>query len=138
MKNHRHTIKIHASPEKIFAIYSDVENWKSWDSEVISSSLDGSFKAGSIGSLKPKSGPKSKILIETVIPNISFCVSSKLPLCLMRFGHDLEKKGDYTLVTHSIHFSGPLSFLFKRLIGNQISKTLAHSLNGLKQKAEKA
>ena len=92
MGNQRYTIQINASPEKIFGIYSDVENWKSWDSEVISSSLVGSFKAGSIGSLNPKNGPKSKILIETVIPNISFCASSKLPLCVMRFGHDLQKK----------------------------------------------
>ena len=138
MENHSHTIKINASPEKIFGIYSDVSNWKSWDSEVVSSSLDGPFKDGTFGSLKPKSGPKSKILIETVIPNISFCALSKLPLCVMRFGHDLEKAGDYTSVTHSLNFSGPLSFLFKRLIGNQISKTIPHSLIGLKQKAERA
>jgi hypothetical protein len=56
----------------------------------------------------------------------------------MIFRHDLEKEGDSTLVSHSLYFSGPLSFLFKRLIGNQISKTLPHSLNGLKEKAERA
>jgi hypothetical protein len=46
-------ILIKSSPEKIFPLYEDVNNWSSWDPEIKESSLDGEFKVGTTGFLKP-------------------------------------------------------------------------------------
>lgn len=130
------TIIINAPVEKIFQLYESVEHWKDWDAEVESSSITGEFKTGAIGKLKPKKGPQASIEITEVTKPHSFTASSKLPLCLMQFEHQLTSDGDTTKVTHSVTFSGALSFLFGRLIGSGIKKGLPISLSGLKKAAE--
>lgn len=129
---------IHATPTQIFAAYADVENWSAWDSEVEFSSIDGAFQSGTAGTIKPKGAPKSTILFSEVIDNQSFTVDCKLPLCKMTFLHRLDNHGETTHVTHQVQFTGMLAFLFGRLIGKGIAKTLPTSLNGLKDYLEKA
>jgi hypothetical protein len=133
-----HSIQINASPEKIFAEYTNVADWKSWDPEVLSSSLDGVFRQGATGKLKPRKGPSASIQISEIIGNRSFTVESKLPLCLMRFTHELAQEEHNTKVTHGIEFHGPLAFLFSKIIGKQIYESLPVTLEGLKKKVESA
>ena len=129
-------VLIAATPEKIFALYVDVKNWSAWDFDVKSSSIEGSFISGATGSLLPSSGPKAKIVFTEVVPNCSFTVESKLPLCVMRFEHELSRISEGTKVVHRVVFEGVLSPLFGRLIGSQIKKGLPHTLQGLKDAAE--
>ncbi len=130
-------VVITASVEKIFLLYSDVKNWSAWDPDVKASSIDGQFTSGAMGTLQPSSGPKAKIIFTEVVPNHSFTVESKLPLCVMRFEHELSSISEGTKVVHRVVFEGFLSPLFGRLIGSQIKKGLPHTLQGLKHSAEK-
>ena len=129
-------ILIAAPTEKVFAIYANVEGWSSWDPDVKSSSLHGQFVSGATGTLQPSSGPKAKIEFTEVTPNRTFTVESKLPLCVMRFEHELSGSSGETKALHRVIFKGLLSPLFGRLIGPQIRKGLPHSLKGLKHAAE--
>ena len=129
-------ILIAAPTEKVFSIYANVEGWSSWDPDVKSSSLQGQFVSGATGTLQPSSGPKAKIEFTEVTPNRSFTVESKLPLCVMRFEHELSGSSGETKALHRVIFKGLLSPLFGRLIGPQIRKGLPHSLKGLKHAAE--
>lgn len=129
------SIAVNASKETVFAHYADVANWPVWDKEVKAVSLDG-FCEGSKGSLQPRSGPRAMITISEVTPNTSFTVISELPFCQMQFGHELTSLGDTTKATHSVDFSGPLAFLFRRLIGRKIEKTLPTTLRSLKNLSE--
>ncbi|WP_253821350.1 SRPBCC family protein [Vibrio rotiferianus] len=129
-------ISVEASPQRIYALYTDVENWNQWDKEVKCSHLTGAFEIGSEGILQPSSGPKSKILITDIVPNQSFTVMSKLPFCLLLFEHELLVRGKVTEVIHRVKFSGLTSFLFGKLVGNQIRKGLPSTLQGLKKRAE--
>ena len=131
------SIEVNSTPQHIFSLYKDVENWNVWDKEVKKSSLNGTFIEGSIGSLTPSKGPKSKILLSEVDENKSFTVESKLPLCVMYFEHDLMPKGNIVLVTHRVKFKGPLSFIFAHLIGKPIKRGFPITLKGLKYLAEK-
>jgi hypothetical protein len=74
------SILISASAEKVFALYSNVAGWSSWDPDVKESSIDGAFVSGVAGTLRPSNGPKAKITLTEVIPNRLFTVESKLPL----------------------------------------------------------
>jgi hypothetical protein len=127
---------ISAPIEKVFSLYANVSGWSSWDPDIKSSSIDGPFSSGATGTLQPSSGPKSRIIFTAVVPNRSFTVESKLPLCLMRFEHELLTINSQTQALHRVSFVGLLAPLFGLLIGFQIRKGLPHSLSGLKRAAE--
>lgn len=129
-------IVIAAPAEKVFSLYIDVKNWSSWDPDVKASSIEGQFISGAIGTLQPSNGPKAKIAFTEVVPNRSFTVESKLPLCVMRFEHELSSHTGGTKAVHRVVFEGLLSPLFGRIIGSQIQKGLPHTLQGLKHAAE--
>lgn len=129
-------IIINALPVTIFKKYAEVASWKEWDFDVKESKLSGKFSAGSLGVLVPTKGPKAKFKLTEVTLNKSFTSQTKLPLCLMEFHHTLEGTGDSTKVTHSVIFSGLTSFIFSRLIGQPIKKSLPETLKGLKNICE--
>lgn len=129
-------ILIAAPPEKVFALYENVTAWSSWDPDVKTSSIEGSFSSGASGSLQPSSGPKARIKFTEVMPNRSFTVETKLPLCVMRFEHELTLLPSGTNAKHRVTFQGLLSPFFGRVIGSQIRKGLPNTLQGLKRAAE--
>ncbi|UQS88699.1 SRPBCC family protein [Pseudomonas chlororaphis subsp. piscium] len=132
----RESIKIEAAPAQIFALYQDVAGWASWDPEVVRASLPDGLALNARGWLKPTTGPKAKIRVVEVTKGKSFSIASRLPLCNMLFGHDLVEVEGATLATHWVTFSGPLSFLFRRLVGSQIQASLPRTMRGLKRASE--
>jgi hypothetical protein len=129
-------VAIKAPIAKVFAMYADVASWKIWDPDVRSSTIEGPFVSGALGTLEPTKGPKAKIVFKKVVPNSSFTVENKLPLCVMRFEHELSEVNGQTLTVHRVIFDGLLSPVFGRLIGRQIQKGLPHTLEGLKRAVE--
>lgn len=129
-------IRINAAPQDIFSRYRDVTGWAKWDSEVKFASLNGSFKEGCHGHLIPNKGPKVKFTLVKVNADKSFISESNLPLCTIRFSHELEGFESYTNVTHSVKFIGLSSFIFGRIIGKEIKESLPETLQGLKNICE--
>lgn len=129
---------IAASADTIFALYADVSNWPTWDPDAKAAAIEGAFVSGAKGVITPNGGPKSTIYFTEVIRNRSFTVDCKLPLCQMRFEHELSAQGEGTRATHRVIFSGALAFFFGRVIGNGMKKSLPQALEGLKAAAEKA
>ena len=134
------SVEIKTEPEHIFRLYQDAARWIDWDPEVTAASLPAGLKLGAKGWLKPRSGPKAKIEIVEVTPGQSFSVQSRLPLCRMLFGHSLASSGESgsTVATHWVEFKGPLSFVFRRLIGRSIQASLPNTMRGLKRASESA
>lgn len=130
------TIGIFATPAKIFQLYENIESWRSWDPEVADVHLPDGLKVGSTGWLKPRAGPKAKIRVSEVTQGRSFTVESALPLCRMTFNHQLKAGPNQTEATHWAEFFGPLSFIFRRLIGKQIKASLPQTMLGLKRACE--
>ncbi len=123
-------------PQTVFAAYSDVLSWPKWDSEVVDAQLSSGLTLGAAGYLKPKGGPKTTIKVVEVTQCRSFTIQSRLPLCIMQFGHEVIAVNGGTDVTHWVRFSGPLAFLFRRIIGAGINRTLPDTLKGLKRFCE--
>jgi Polyketide cyclase / dehydrase and lipid transport len=130
------SVHINAPSAVVYELYSAVSSWPTWDPEVERSSISGPFAAGTVGTLKPRGGPDSKIELIEVTAGRSFTVRCKLPLCEMTFGHELTQVASLTTATHSVTFSGPLSAVFGFLIGRGIKKTLPETMNGLRHAAE--
>ena len=51
-----HTLKTSASPERIWAIWTDVDRWSAWDTELSHADLEQPFSLGAVGKLTPKKG----------------------------------------------------------------------------------
>lgn len=130
------TIETNATKERIWELWSDVENWKKWDGEVQQSELNGRFETGTMGMLKPTNGPKSKFIIKSATFPIEFTTSSSLPLAKMDFVHKLTEKNGKLLLTHGVEISGITTFLFSRVIGKKIIAELPKAMQSLSEMAK--
>lgn len=131
-----HSVDISRSAKHIFAIYEDVNSWAQWDPDVEAVGIDGPFVPGTKGWLKPVGAPRTKTTMMHVQPPTAFTVEAKLPLCTLRFEHELDARDEVTVATHRVLFSGPLAPVFSRLIGNKIRKGIGGTMQGLKEYAE--
>jgi len=130
------SISIDAPTDAVFAVYSNVSDWASWDPETLSSSIDGPFEVGTTGKIKPEGEPETNIKITELTTDSSFTVECHIPLCKMEFVHELEAVDNKTLVTNKIVLSGALSSIFGFLIGSKLRKGMELSLHGLKEHME--
>jgi hypothetical protein len=131
-----HTLKTSASPEQIWAIWTDVPHWSEWDTELSRSSLDGAFSLGAIGKLKPKSGPVSPFKISQFNVGRSYTLTMKLPLSQLSIHRYLHVQSGETYFTHEVSFQGFLAFLFGFLLGRRFRIVLPSVMENIKQIAE--
>lgn len=130
---------VRASRETIWRLWSDVERWSDWDEQVAWSKIDGPFAVGTRGKLKPKSGPASKFELLDVRPGEAFADRTFLPGTFLDFTHRLEEVEGGVRITHTASFSGPLAFLFSRIIGRaKIAAALPRAVTKLAALAEAA
>ncbi len=138
MWNKEVTIKTNASREQIWNVWIDVNNWRKWDKEIKSSYIDGEFKVGTYGALKPIKGAQSKFKIVSSTKRDEFTIQSSLPFAKMNFIHKITEKNGELFITHRIEITGLLSFLFSRIVGEKLVKGLLNAMNNLSHLAEKA
>ena len=126
-----------ATTEKVWQLWSNVSEWNHWDFDIKSSSIEGALTEGAKGFLIPTKGPKSKFEITECTPLKSFTATSSLPLCKMKIIHYIMEGEKEIKITHKVVMSGPLSFLFSKVIGSNLEKGLPETLKNLVALAEK-
>lgn len=125
-----------AGPERIWELWADVAGWSHWDDAVAGAELDGPFATGSTGVLRPTGGPKSRFTVTEATPNRSFTTRTKLPLGSLEFVHTLTPTAEGTVIVHRVSMSGPLTVVFRRVIGAGIAASLPAAVNALARQAE--
>lgn len=128
----KNTVATKASPDTIWNIWKDVENWKKWDHGIEFSHIEGPFDIGTKGTLKPKGGPVVPTVLTHVKPLNAFVAESRLFLARIIVSHDMT--GIH--VTHQIEMKGPLAFLFAFLIGRKMKKNLPQEMLAMVKLAE--
>ncbi|MCW2882262.1 MAG: polyketide cyclase/dehydrase and lipid transport [Sphaerisporangium sp.] len=132
-----HTETTTATPSQVWRRYADPTTWPEWDHETESVILEGPFAAGTRGRLKPIGAPAVRFELSTVLPQRQFTDVSRLPLALMTFAHHLEPlPGGGSRFTHRISITGPLTFMFARLIGRKVAVGLPEAMRRLARLAE--
>lgn len=129
-------ILIDCPAQVIYAIYTEVSQWHTWDPDTRSASLNGPFAAGSQGRLEPSQGRPITMTLTDVQPNRCFAVVGGIPGFSMRFEHELTSVATGTEAIHRVSFSGPLRFVLGPLIGAQVRKGLPITMRSLKAHAE--
>jgi hypothetical protein len=131
-----HTLKTSATPEKIWAIWTDVEHWAQWDTELANACLESTFALGSIGKLTPKTGQVSRFEISQLSLGESYTIAVQLPLCKLNIYRYLQSQSDGTYFTHEVSFQGLLAVVFGSLLGLKFQAVLPSVMANIKRIAE--
>jgi len=125
-----------AEPRKIFALWEDINHWNEYDQGIEWAKLDGSFRAGENYTLKPKGGPKVRATILEVVSNQKFVDVSHLFGAKLMFNHTLTRENTMTNVAVTMTVSGPLGWLWARILGKNQQADIEQSTTNLIAKAE--
>jgi Polyketide cyclase / dehydrase and lipid transport len=126
-----------ARPETIWALWSNVAKWQTWDDALTDSSLETDFAVGSQGTLTPKGAPQSfGFRLTEVTPLRSFSDITELPGATLTFDHLLEVTADGTRITHRIQISGDAWEGYAARMSEDFERELPHAVTKLARLAE--
>ncbi|HEU4791238.1 MAG TPA: polyketide cyclase [Flavobacterium sp.] len=112
------------SKEQMWKLFSDVNNWHTWDTGIEFAKLEGKFEKGNHFMFQPKGGPKLKIGIVEAIENQNFTDFTKFPLAKMYGEHIFEDTPNGLKITTTMKVEGILSSLWIKLVAQKIVDTL--------------
>src|SRR2546428_13728418 len=96
-----------ASPEAIWALWSDVSRWTEWDTDLEGVTLDGKFAAGVRGVLTPKGTDGFPFMITRAEPDRGYSDETPLPGAVLRFDHELLPSAQGTVIRQRVTMEGP-------------------------------
>lgn len=138
MADYQKTKQTRATPERVWAIWSDVNTWPGWNPDIDAVAIDGPFASGTTGTMTTKSGGKHAITLEVVRPGRAFRLeTSALPGARFAFDCQIEPSGEGSVISQRISMRGPLAPIFSAMMGKRIAESFDPILSGLKDAAER-
>lgn len=126
-----------ASPQAIWARWSNVSGWPEEDTKLEWSKLDGNFEVGTKIIMKPIGLPKSSVNITKVIPNKAFATEGSIPLGKMIIEHNITTQKGKTVFTHTITLTGPMRKVFAKLVAQKMADNLPQKMRNIAKLAQK-
>jgi uncharacterized membrane protein len=125
-----------ASRAAVWNLWKDVSGWPSWDEGIASVTIDRDFGVGAKGKLKPAGGPAFPFEVTQVDDGLSFTDVTKLPLAKLTFQHELVEHEGTVVIRQQITIDGPLTALWKRVIGKGLEQDVPGTMRSLASAAE--
>lgn len=94
-------------------------------------SFHGPAAVGSRGRMRPASGPAAAFLVTELEPGRVFTNATSLPGAKLIFEHEVTPELDGSIVAVTVRVEGPLSPLWKRILGKSMGSAAHSSVNGL-------
>jgi hypothetical protein len=113
-----------ATREQMWKLFANVNAWNTWDEGIEYAKMDGRFEKGNFFTLKPKGGPKVKIQLVEAIENSTFTDLTKFPLAKMYGEHVFEDTDEGVKITTTMKVEGPLGFLWRKIVAQNIADAL--------------
>lgn len=126
------------STAQVWKVWSDVNQWHTWQDDIEYAKLDGEFTKGNVFRFKPKGGPEIKIELTEVKPDALFVDLTRFPLARMYDLHELLDHGDELEIQSTIRIEGPLSFLWRKLVAENVANGLEVQTDKLIERARNA
>ena len=117
--------------EQIWQLWANVNNWPTWDKELDFCKMEGAFETGNQFILKPKGGPTVKIMLSEVIPHQKFTDYTKFFGATMYDAHELTETPAGLQITHTSTVAGILSFLWVKLVANNVAASIPNQTDAL-------
>lgn len=105
---------------QVWQVWTDVNQWHVWQDDIDYAKLTGEFKEGNIILFKPKDGPVIKLHLVEVKINKIFVDCVQFPLARMHDFHEIIDHGDELELKTTISIDGVFSFLWRKLVGENI------------------
>jgi hypothetical protein len=112
------------SAAELWAVWTDVNQWHTWQPDIDSATLEGGFTVGNVLRFKPKGGPLIPIRLVTVEPERLFVDLTQFPGAQMLDDHEIIPHGEGLEIKTTIRLKGPLEWLWLRLVVNDIVRGL--------------
>lgn len=125
------------SKNAVWAAWADVANWTQWHDDVEKMEMDGPFTAGTTMTMHLKGGPSPKIKLTEVRLERNFTDVTKFPGALMTDYHLLEETPEGLKITNVITVNGFLSWLWVKLVANDVAETGIKHMDQLEQYLKK-
>lgn len=94
---------VNTTPERVWELYADVNEWLKWDSNLKNVTLNGNFSIGSTGIIEVVNQPSIPYTIIDVQENVSFCTKTTIPsLCEIYFNHVITVVDEKCTIKHSV------------------------------------
>lgn len=114
-----YTTRVQAPAQLLFNTMADINHWHEWATDLEYARIDGLAIKGAPFVLKPRGGPKVKLVIEAFEPSSTFTDLAYLPLAKMRTRKTFVQSGNETCITMTVEIWGVLGFLWQRVIGRE-------------------
>ncbi len=99
-------------------------SWPEWDEALAWIRLDGPFVAGMTGELKPRRGPKSTFVVESLEDGSGFTTVSAMPGGRLRIRHLTEVRTDgSTEVTVEVSIDGALARMWALILRRSVARS---------------
>ncbi|MGC6524856.1 MAG: SRPBCC family protein [Flavobacteriaceae bacterium] len=135
-KHFWYTMETTTSPDEIWSIWTNVKQWKDWDTGLKDASIDGEFKLDTKGAIISLEGRKSKFKVVEYEEGKTYTYKTKLPLGSLYVKRYLKIDNGITTFTHEVWFQGLTAGVFSKALGEKFRKILPNVLENIKQIAE--
>ena len=119
------------SPEAIWKIWVDINNWPSWHGDLDYCKLDGDFKVGNHFMLKPNGASAVKIMLTEINEMQNFTDCTKFFGAKMYNTHSMEAKDNGVLLSSELVVTGPLKWLWIKLVAKNVADTAPDEMDSL-------
>ena len=123
--------------EKIWAVWTDVNNWHTWQKDIEYAKLEGEFKTGNTFILKPKGVSAVTIQIIDVKINKGFTDLTKFPLAKMYGKHEFIQHDNEIEIKTTMSVEGFLGFVWRKIVAEDVANGMAEQTESLIQMVKK-
>ena len=127
-----------ASPERVWSLWSDTNNWSRWNSGIKAAQLDGPLANGTNGKMTTNRDTTHDVTFSNVAQGRGFSMTmSGPPGATFVFSCEITPDGTGSTIAQNVAISGPMAFLFGPM-GKEMAKHFIPVLDDLARAAEAA
>jgi hypothetical protein len=134
-----HSEEGNASRRALWALYSDVKTWPRWDKGIEWIRLEGGFREGASGTIKPAGQDRLPFRLTRVTVDGGFSDETEVPGAGVTIGfrHTIESvDGGRCRITHHVSIFGPGADSLAPAIGPDMAKGIPETMRSLLRMAE--
>ena len=131
-----YTLNTSADSETIWSIWTDVPNWKSWDTGLQDAEIEEAFQLNAKGKIISLEGRTSKFEVTAFEAGKTYTIRTKLPFGSLYVKRYLSEESGQLSFTHEVWFTGFSKGLFGKLFGSKFKEILPGVLENVKKIAE--
>jgi uncharacterized protein YndB with AHSA1/START domain len=125
MWDFEHSTQAPASRERVWALWTDISGWPSWNPGVARAELDGPLAEGATGTVRAKGGPTSTLRVLAIEPERRFVTEASERFMRLRFEHELaDVEGGQLRITHRVRMTGVATPLMRHTVGARLERSI--------------